>query len=71
MESDGSEFDTPLFVKVTAEANERLSVLKASLIRGRYRASKQTIITALILAAEQKSLERLHARKPETKGRKR
>jgi hypothetical protein len=50
-------FDSPLYVKVTATAKERLANLKARLIRAGVKATEQNIVDCLITFAEEGELK--------------
>lgn len=50
-------YDTAIYAKVTAEAKERLGVLKARLARKGREATDQTIIDTLIMNADEEALE--------------
>ena len=56
-EKRAKAYDTQLGLKVTADAKEHLSLLKAKLRRKGHRVSEQAIVDVLILAADAADLE--------------
>jgi hypothetical protein len=57
-------FNTSLGLRVSADAKEKLTILKATLVRRGCRASEQAIVDALILNADCALLETYLPKRP-------